>query len=81
MRVIGARQVYEPRKDFRVESSDGSTVLTLCRDKRRGSVQIDINGDWLWLAPSNVGALRAWLDDFEVVEAGGCAPPVIARKK
>jgi len=54
--MIGARQ----RDDLRFESSDGKTRLGFSYDER-GSLQVSINGEWLWLSPEEAKKLTKWI--------------------
>jgi hypothetical protein len=55
-KMIGARQ----RDDLRFESSDGKTRLGFSYDER-GSLQVSINGEWLWLSPEEAKKLTKWI--------------------
>jgi hypothetical protein len=59
IRMIGARS--HTSSDLFFRSADGKTTLTFSPDGE--SLQVAINGDWLWLSPGEMVRLSRWLDD------------------
>ena len=61
-KIIGAHQ--QSSKGLRFQSSDGKTTVCLERTNG-GSLQIEVNGEWLWLSPNEALIVKKWLNGRE----------------